>query len=88
MSAASSSHAKHAHSTDALSFSDACRELQAIVEQFKNGQLPLEEALALYEAGIGHLKHCQTLLNTAQGKVQTLDEALNEALAKEALNEA
>lgn len=55
-----------------LSFEDALRELEAIVQQLEEGNLPLEEALALYERGVQLAEHCQELLDKAELRVKQL----------------
>lgn len=63
-------------STPSQTFSQASQALAQIVERFRNDTLPLEEALALYETGVSHVRTCQTLLATCRGKVTELTEAL------------
>ena len=48
-------------------------ELEAIVRTMETGQQPLEESLASYERGAALLKHCQEALNTAEKKLQILE---------------
>lgn len=50
----------------------ALTELQTLVEQLESGSLPLEEALKHFEQGIQLIQQCQTTLNTAEQRVQTL----------------
>jgi exodeoxyribonuclease VII small subunit len=57
-------------------FTSSLNALQAVLEKFKNVQLPLEEALSLFEEGVGYVKYCQSMLNQASGSVQNLSEAL------------
>jgi exodeoxyribonuclease VII small subunit len=58
------------------SFTQSSQALGQIVERFRTDTLPLEEALALFEIGVGHVRHCQTVLATCRGKVTELSEAL------------
>lgn len=55
-----------------LSFEQALAQLQTLVGQLEDGELPMDEALAAYEQGIGHLKRCYHLLEAAEQKVQML----------------
>ncbi|MGE0200285.1 MAG: exodeoxyribonuclease VII small subunit [Candidatus Melainabacteria bacterium] len=57
-------------------FTESSEALDAIIDQFKGGSLPLEEALTLFESGVGHLNNCQAKLNQAQGKVEELVKTL------------
>jgi exodeoxyribonuclease VII small subunit len=46
--------------------------LQQIVEQLESGDLPLAQALALYEEGVATAEACQRLLDHAALRVRTL----------------
>ena len=54
------------------SFEQSLAELESIVHQLEDGQLGLAEALARYEQGIKHLKHCYQLLQQAERKIELL----------------
>lgn len=54
------------------SFETAFASLQQIVSQLENTELPLEEALKLYEEGKRLSDICSQLLETAQLRVETL----------------
>lgn len=56
----------------AICFEDALAELENIVHQLEEGQLGLAEALARYEQGVKHLKHCYALLQDAEQKIELL----------------
>ncbi|GAB3120850.1 hypothetical protein GCM10027256_11300 [Novispirillum itersonii subsp. nipponicum] len=56
----------------ALSFEDALRELEQIVQQLERGQVRLDEAVTAYERG-SHLKrHCERRLAEARTKVEKI----------------
>ena len=57
---------------DATCFEDALAELESIVHQLEEGQLGLAEALARYEQGVKHLKHCYQVLQEAERKIEVL----------------
>jgi exodeoxyribonuclease VII small subunit len=59
-------------SGDAACFEDALAELERIVHQLEEGQLGLAEALARYEQGVKHLKHCYQVLQEAERKIEIL----------------
>jgi exodeoxyribonuclease VII small subunit len=46
--------------------------MQAIVARLEAGQLPLDEALALYEEGVAVAAACQRLLDEAELRIQEL----------------
>lgn len=54
------------------SFEHSLAELEAIVDQLEDGQLGLAEALARYEQGVKHFKHCYELLQQAERKIELL----------------
>lgn len=59
-----------------LSFTESATALEKIVERFRHDTLPLEESLALFEEGVGHIKRCQKTLQETRGKVEVLVKSL------------
>lgn len=55
-----------------LSFEESMSRLEAIVSQLEKGELPLEEALSLFEEGAGLMKQCSEMLDKAEQKVRKL----------------
>ncbi|ANS80343.1 Exodeoxyribonuclease VII small subunit [Serinicoccus hydrothermalis] len=55
-----------------LSYEQARDELVALVARIESGQVPLEEAMTLWERGEELAAHCQTKLDAAQ---ETLDRS-------------
>ena len=49
-----------------LSFEEAYKKLEETVEKLEAGNLPLEEALALYEQGMALAKQCGVQLDQAE----------------------
>jgi len=60
---------------EALSFEEAFDQLQSAVGRLEEGDLTLEEAIALYEQGMRLARHCSELLDTAELQVQQLSVA-------------
>ena len=58
------------------SFSQASEALDGIVDRFRSDSLSLEEALGLFEEGVGHIKVCQSKLTEARGRVDELVKTL------------
>ena len=50
----------------------ALAQLEALVAQMENGELPLEASLAAYERGVELSKICQKLLDKADEQVKVL----------------
>lgn len=55
-----------------LSYEEAKRRLIEIIKQMEGGQVSLEENLALWEQGEALAAHCQSFLNKAQARFQSL----------------
>jgi exodeoxyribonuclease VII small subunit len=54
------------------SFEDAVRRLAEIVEHLESGELPLEQALALFEEGVRLARTSQARLDAAEKRVEEL----------------
>ncbi|MFW6457419.1 MAG: exodeoxyribonuclease VII small subunit, partial [Planctomycetota bacterium] len=55
--------------TDETSFEDNLEQLEDIVSRLEQGDLPLEEALELYEKGVSAYRDCHQKLENAESKV-------------------
>jgi exodeoxyribonuclease VII small subunit len=55
-----------------VSFEDAQRELEQIVERLERGEAGLDEAIRLWERGEELYKLCVGKLDAAQGKIEEL----------------
>ena len=53
-------------------FETSLAELEKIVEQLENGDLPLEESLALFENGIKLSRECRDRLADAERRIEVL----------------
>jgi exodeoxyribonuclease VII small subunit len=60
---------------DNLSFEQAYQELEETVKKLEAGDLPLAEALSLYQRGVALAQHCGTQLDEAELSVQALTPA-------------
>jgi len=63
---------KRIHMDDTLSFDKAYQRLEEILEIFNSEQLPLEQALKIYEEADRLIGLCSEKLSTAEQKVQML----------------
>ena len=61
-------------------FENALSQLESIVAQLEDGDLPLEESLKLFEEGIKLSRFCNQRLNEAQKKVEVLLKGNGEEL--------
>lgn len=55
-----------------LTFEQALKRLEEIVETLEAGNISLEESLAIYQEGISLRKLCSGILEEAEGKVMTI----------------
>ncbi|WP_273718986.1 MULTISPECIES: exodeoxyribonuclease VII small subunit [Bartonella] len=55
-----------------LSFEQALKQLEAIVENLERGDVPLEQSIDIYERGEALKKHCEKLLKVAEAKVEKI----------------
>ena len=55
-------------------FESAIAELDAIVKQMEEGDLPLDKSLALYERGVTLSRYCQEQLAAAERRIEQLTE--------------
>jgi exodeoxyribonuclease VII small subunit len=55
-----------------LDFERALTELESVVERLERGDLPLEEALRVFERGVDLTRQCQGALKSAQQRVDAL----------------
>ena len=56
-----------------LSFETGMQELEALVEKLSSGELPLEEAIALYEQGTALHAQLEALLAQQKKRIEMID---------------
>lgn len=57
---------------DQLSFESALRELEDIVGRLEQGEVDLEDSIALYERGQALKLHCEKKLKAAEGRLEKI----------------
>lgn len=55
-----------------LSFEDALKRLEAIVQQLESGDVPLEKSIELYGEGDRLRTQCETRLKAAQARIEQI----------------
>jgi exodeoxyribonuclease VII small subunit len=55
-----------------LSFEGALKELEAIVSRLEQGEVDLEDSIALYERGQALKYHCEKKLKSAEGRLEKI----------------
>ncbi len=72
-----------------LSFENALKDLEEIVEELDTGELELEKAIKAYEYGVILKKHCEKKLVDAKARIDKIivDDKDNGGIAIKPLNE-
>ncbi|MBC7203815.1 MAG: exodeoxyribonuclease VII small subunit [Pusillimonas sp.] len=68
-------------------FETALTQLENLVAQMEDGEMPLEKSLAAYERGVALAKRCQSLLDAAEQQVKVLQGNLLKPLDSEATSD-
>lgn len=55
-----------------LRYEQAISQLEAVVARLEGGELPLEDALRLFERGVALARHCAAQLDAAERQVEIL----------------
>ena len=55
-----------------LNFEAALKELESIVSRLEQGQVDLEDSIALYERGQALKNHCEEKLKLAESRLETI----------------
>ena len=58
--------------TSSASFESSLEELERIVKELERGDLPLEQSLALFEAGMRLSSDCKRQLEEAESRIEIL----------------
>lgn len=76
--------AQSSQAPESLSFEDALRELETIVQRLERGDVPLDDSIALYARGEQLRAQCQKRLADAEARIEklTVDPAGNPAGAQ------
>ena len=62
---------------DVRGFEEALQELERRVRRLESGEVPLEEALRLFEEGVGLARRCHEELEAAEKRVVALSRGSN-----------
>jgi exodeoxyribonuclease VII small subunit len=57
-----------------MSFEDAIRELTDIVGKIEQGKIPLQDSLEQYEKGMALIKHCKSILEKAEKRIEKISK--------------
>ena len=67
-------------------FEDLLSSLEAVVGRLERGELPLEDALAAFEEGMGLIRSAGAILDAAEARVQVLLEQRDGSLVEAPLD--
>lgn len=70
------------------SFEEALAGLEAIVEAMEHENLPLEELVTHYEKGAALLSRCESILQSARGRIELITLRNQNEIALDANSEA
>jgi len=68
-----------------LSFEEAIDQLEEITRKLEGGALSLDESIQAYETGMQLKKHCQTMLERAEKKLEYLERKSDGELERKAI---
>lgn len=59
--------------TDEKNFESTMTELETIIKELENGQVPLQKAVEYYEKGVKLKQSCEDILNKARMKISKVE---------------
>ena len=71
---------------DKLTFEEAMRELEKLVDSLDKGEVSLDEAIAAYDRGSQLKDYCQKKLQEAKMKIETIQSSDNVDVIPEKLS--
>lgn len=63
---------KKAEDLAGLSFEQAIDELNRVVAQIEDGRVPLQDCIDQYERGMALIRHCRTILQAAEKRIEQI----------------
>jgi exodeoxyribonuclease VII small subunit len=57
-----------------MSFEEAIKELTDIVGKIEQGKIPLQDSLEQYEKGMALIKHCKSILEKAEKRIEKISK--------------
>jgi exodeoxyribonuclease VII small subunit len=71
---------------ETLSFEAALRELESIVSRLEQGEVDLEDSIALYERGQALKTHCEQKLKSAESRLERIVQGAKGPVSTEPLD--
>ena len=63
---------------EGLVFEEAMERLEAVAAQLAGENVPLDEAIALYEQGVAYYNICKNKLEDAGRRIKVIEESIKE----------
>jgi len=73
---------KPSNAESEVSYEEAVRQLEEILNKIESGEIGLEESIGEYERGVGLIKRCRGILDQAEQRIEHLDSKRLEALGE------
>ena len=73
-------------SLDKMSFEDAMKELEKLVDSLDKGDVSLDEAITAYDRGSQLKEYCEKKLNEAKMKIETIQSSDKEGVVVDQLS--
>lgn len=71
----------------AKTFEASLKELETIVKQLEEGDMPLEDSLKLFEAGVRLSRECRERLSNAERRIEVLMKEADGSMNLEPIGE-
>ena len=71
----------------AKTFESSLKELETIVKQLEEGDMPLEESLKLFETGVRLSRECRERLTNAERRIEVLMKEADGSMTLEPVGE-
>lgn len=65
--------------SQAMTYEEAVKQLESILEKIESGEIGLEASIQEYERGVGLIKRCRSILDQAEQRIEHLDAKRLEA---------
>jgi exodeoxyribonuclease VII small subunit len=63
-----------------LNFEEALSRLEALSEKLSSENVPLDDAIGLYEEGVAYFKRCKSILDEAGRRITVIEEDIEKEL--------
>jgi len=61
--------------TQTRSLEEEFQQIESLIQQLEQEDIPLQESFQLYSQGMESLKHCMNMITDVEKQIQIIDEA-------------